>query len=134
MTTIRAHVPVETPAGLVVAFPPAAAIFSVTGAIHQDYQEFDLAVPCPTCVIPPEMAGLFVLVVCPDCRDGYVLHGRYRVLDVLPVCDDQSFGIRCVWIDGDDVAWLVEDYADQTAIDLPAAVPGGVALIVEAVE
>jgi hypothetical protein len=131
MTIIRAHVPVETPAGLVVALPPCKvcadlkAIGVAERACTRHPDVFDLAVPCPTC------HGDYSYRECEACGNGRALYGRYRVLEVLhrirrtnlyPEHAD-AFSLL------GDRSHIVIDHAD-----LPAAVPGGVALIVEAVK
>jgi hypothetical protein len=136
MTTIRAHVPVETPAGLVVALPPDTK--------PPFWPVFDLAVPCPKCggssYIPSPTVPNRKL----NCCDGWVLHGRYRVLDVRPIVGPHSQRtdvVRYVQVMSDGVYLMRRSMKKQPnhyrrmgyTINLPAAVPGGVALIVEKV-
>jgi len=138
MTTIRAHVPVETVAGLVVALTESQAetycdIDSRPGDV------FDLAVPCPTCggggtdwcdVCSPEHS-----IGCVTCQaSGYVLHGRYRVLPdgVLPIVRHSFYECNRgnhVCVSGE--LWTLIFDRRTHPIDLPAAAPGGVALIAE---
>jgi hypothetical protein len=148
MTTIRAHVPVETPAGLMVALPPCQQPLCRDGRLHHpDAPYIDMG-PCPC---RPDVFAL--AVPCPtqdpldgrrrNCRKcngtGWVLHGRYRVLDVLPIveyvddCTDSIDLIECVGINGPSLWRADNDWAPWCDIDLPVAVPGGVALIVEQV-
>jgi hypothetical protein len=146
MTTIRAHVPVEAPAGLLVALPPLLPHPSdgemVPAADEYDIGAvFDLAVPCPTCDGVGVILGAQPPPLDCECDDGWVLHGRYRALDVLPITNgdhDADF----IQIGSDGAAWL-HRMRQPTGIgrgwistrlgNLPAAVPGGIALIVEAV-
>jgi hypothetical protein len=140
MTTIRAHVPVETPAGLMVALPPGTMHPKPVAPLarlawKEPPDVFDLAVPCPT---QDPLDGR--RRNCRKCNGtGWVLHGRYRVLDVLPIveyvddCTDSIDLIECVGINGPSLWRADNDWAPWCDIDLPVAVPGGVALIVEQV-
>jgi hypothetical protein len=72
-------------------------------------------------------------------RHGWVLHGHYRALEVLPIVAGVPRGeIDAVALiqTHDGPAWFIWrwDDADAIPIDLPGAVPGGAALIVERVE
>jgi hypothetical protein len=147
--TIRAHVPVETPAGLVVALPPCDGSYGCPTAVHVEgcYQTtaaaptgltsanvFALAVPCPT---QDPLDGR--QRNCRKCNGtGWVHQGDYRVLDVLPIEDGDrvsppdyysttGYIIRSA---RSDLPGMREHWAEGP-IDLPGAVPGGVALIVE---
>ena len=145
MTTIRAHPPVETPAGLVVALPPCETCGNtgvVRGVLVADVIDKR---PCPNC--RPDVFAL--AVPCPkwdwldgrrrNCRHcngtGHRHHGDYRVLKVLPILH---------WSQNDEEAppcisaghrntkvYLCVGRFGGTPIDLPGAVPGGAALIVE---
>jgi hypothetical protein len=146
MVTIRAHVPVETPAGLLVVLPPD--MFGLPPFEWEPPDVFDLAVPCLTCggggtdwcdVCEPEHS--FGCVTCQ--ASGYVLHGRYRVLDVLPIVGGvDTPGVRSLVLGQRSIAGDSRHIAiagppkggvvEWTWIEpLPAAVPGGVGLIVE---
>jgi hypothetical protein len=133
MTTIRAHEPVETPAGLVVALPPCeiCAELKALGFAERRCTRpplkadvFDLAVPSHICNrIGPNFG-----------KWEYVSHGRYRVLDVLPIVDEEhGDGLSDNLCRRDDgKVTLVRDGSFVTPFfDLPAVVPGGIALIVE---
>jgi hypothetical protein len=149
VTTIRAHPPVETPAGLVVALPPEFSGEGVGSKIGETDSNrptagrnagtdptvpdvFDLAVPC-------HRDHDRWLLTCLACNGTQcVLHGRYRVLEMLPIVAD-IFRAE----DLDDVGYLYDggallifrgDLIVAKDIYLPGAVPGGVALIVERVE
>jgi hypothetical protein len=130
MTTIRAHVPVETPAGLVVALPPDTK--------PPFWPVFDLAVPCPN-----DTDGDGDCWMCVRNPNAH-LHGRYRVLDVRPIVGPHSQRtdvVRYVQVMSDGVYLMRRSMKKQPnhyrrmgyTINLPAAVPGGVALIVEKV-
>jgi hypothetical protein len=152
-TTIRAHPPVETPLGLVIALPtppcvngcdaPFAVCCSVCNS-DATVDVFALAVPCPTCT-PPHKGGSINwagrLVPCHGCEgSGWVHHGDYRVLEVLPLVGDGYVAGDCDYIelvDGGEVElwrWDAE-LDDHRRTDLgdgilPGAVPGGCALVV----
>jgi hypothetical protein len=157
VTTIRAHPPVETPAGLVVALPPEFSGEGVGSKIGETDSNrptagrnagtdptvpdvFALAVPCPTCDGATEHWWKYLPTPCESCdREGWVHHGDYRVLEVLPIYEGVPRGeIDAVALlqTHDGPAWFIWrwDDADAIPIDLPGAVPGGAALIVERVE
>jgi hypothetical protein len=157
MTTIRAHIPVETPAGLMVALPPCDGSYGCSTAVHIDgcyasrYPNtppdvFDLAVPCRNCL--RDMPGYILsggnewklpdgrFVWRCDCQDGWVHHGDYRVLDVLPIVGphfQRTEVTRYLFVSLRKILLRNRTAGTVTSIDLPAAVPGGVALIVEPV-
>jgi hypothetical protein len=170
MTTIRAHVPVETPAGLMVALPPSCRLPNcpdVAAAVAEgsplcadcpgDSNDpppdvFALAVPCPTCDGAGPVDALFQGGMgCVTCTElvpewpghtrptGWVHHGDYRVLQVLPITlrGHHDTGVRPAILVENAVSrrkWFgTVDGATVELPDLPAAVPGGVALIVGAV-
>jgi hypothetical protein len=144
MTTIRAHPPVETPAGLMVALPPCEICAELKALGFAERR----------CTRPPLKADVFALaVLCPmcegdsdprwpcppklNCQNGYVHHGDYRVLDVLPIVNEEhGDGLPDHLCRRDDGrVTLVRDGSFVTPfLDLPAAVPGGVALVVERVD
>jgi hypothetical protein len=158
VTTIRAHPPVETPAGLVVALPPEFSGEGVGSKIGETDSNrptagrnagtdptvpdvFALAVPCPTCdgkgvrLDPSHVARAFFAVLdhgsgagvkhltCRECEgSGWVHHGDYRVLSVHSVERSPLAGVPFVSL------------ATGNTLDIsnvPGAVPGGVALVVE---
>jgi len=125
MTTIRAHVPVETPAGLLVALPlpteyPVAinpgplqqmtsASASTTPGVSWTAlsipDEFDLAVPCPhDCerfggkVPGRERGSNWDWVPCWCDGTGWVLHAQFRVIDVLRITDRRLMPDRAAQI------------------------------------
>jgi hypothetical protein len=148
MTTIRVHPPVETPAGLIVALPPCDGSYECPTAVHIEgcYRStvssnglappdvFALAVPCPNNDYHQEMHG------CKRCRGtDWMHHGDYRVLEVLPIVAglgrlDDPMPRLCVVTDAGERngVYLLRPFVyPSPRIDLPGAVPGGVALIVE---
>jgi hypothetical protein len=152
MTTIRAHPPVETPAGPMVALPPVARRTfngghgaTVMVAPDTPPDVFALAVPCPTC----EGTGRIVRPwgdehPCPACRmivqlgqrHGWVLHGDYRVLRVLPIVTNNDTWPASDVLSATDGCHIFRydgrlGWNRGESIDLPGAVPGGVALVVE---
>jgi hypothetical protein len=167
MTTIRAHVPVETPAGLMVALPPSCRLPNcpdVAAAVAEgsplcadcpgDSNDpppdvFALAVPCPTCDGAGPVDALFQGGMgCVTCTElvpewpghtrptGWVHHGDYRVLDVLPIVGphfQRTEVTRYLFVSLRKILLRNRTAGTVTSIDLPAAVPGGVALIVEPV-
>jgi hypothetical protein len=79
MTTIRAHVPVETPAGLVVALPPAR--FGTRECVIPG-TVFTLAVPC---YVRQQDEWLHdgQPFPCPRCQGtDWLINGRYRILSI----------------------------------------------------
>jgi hypothetical protein len=159
VTTIRAHPPVETPAGLVVALPPLdhSPHYGSCNCLADSSEccrescrchlnppvVFALAVPCPHClgrgIEPVEvMTHAHDLKPCSRCgREGWVHHGDYQVLEVLSIKrggDLWNRGERAVWpgIDGQGFSLVDVDGSFVVLGDLPGAVPGGVALVVEA--
>jgi hypothetical protein len=161
MTTIKAAPPVETPTGLIVALPPldhsshygscnwladSSECCRENCRCHLNPSDvFALAVPCPTC--DGTRGGGKVVAgsgfcVCFDCDgEGWVHHGDYRVLGVLPIRVDYtdhgtpSIIVMGKWMTSSGkVFYVPADGKLPTQIDLPGAVPGGVALIVERVE
>jgi hypothetical protein len=140
MTTIRAHVPVETPAGLMVALPPCGQSLCRDGCtcLPAPPDVFALAVPCSYETATAPETG--------HTCDGYVHHGDYRVLDVMPIVDANTPDGRRHWkqhvIKMVHQTAVLERHTDHGTwdswqsyvIDLPAAVPGGVALVVEPIE
>jgi hypothetical protein len=166
VTTIKAAPPAETPAGLVVAPPPKSewplSMFECrecdseyrTSCIKKSCTDltgdvFALAVPCPTCgglSTVPQMssAGEYLHEIpCPvsyGCNgSGWVHHGDYRVLEVLPIVAglgrlDDPMPRLCVVTDAGERngVYLLRPFVyPSPRIDLPGAVPGGVALAVE---
>jgi hypothetical protein len=97
---------------------------------------FALAVPCPHTRRNGPTGGTYDhrFEDCPE----WVHHGDYRVLEVLPIRGDgrgQPWpGPHVEVIGNGSWLWTSTDSGDCTQIDLPGAVPGGVALIVERVE
>jgi hypothetical protein len=159
MTTIKAAPPVETPTGLIVALPPldhsshygscncladSSECCRENCRCHLNPSDvFALAVPCPTC--DGTRGGGKVVAgsgfcVCFDCDgEGWVHHGDYRVLEVLPIIDGDviapSYPDDSIVVEhatGKRQVWRDSRYTEL--LDLPGAVPGGVALIVERVE
>jgi hypothetical protein len=135
---------VETPAGLMVALPPCETCRGegVTGRTRTGYPQ-DPALRCPDC--HPDVFALAVpcsyeTATAPETGhtcDGYVHHGDYRVLDVLPIVNEEhGDGLPDHLCRRDDGrVTLVRDGSFVTPfLDLPAAVPGGVALVVERVD
>jgi hypothetical protein len=158
VTTIRVHPPVETPAGLVVALPPEFSGEGVGSKIGETDSNrptagrnagtdptvpdvFALAVPCPTCDGATEHWWKYLPTPCESCdREGWVHHGDYRVLRVVPLvedADDLPDPVECI-----DIGELGCRYWPEGGVEesdalilgpVPGAVPGGVALIVEKV-
>jgi hypothetical protein len=153
MTPIRAHVPMETPAGPMVALPPCDGHIDEPGEMCACLWDrpappdvFALAVPCPTPLIVADGWDHSWCGRDParpvKCQNGWVHHGDYRVLDVLAIVDgfgkvDDPMPRLCVITDAGDRngVYLLRPFVHPSpTIDIPAAVPGGVALIVEPIE
>jgi hypothetical protein len=142
---IRATIPVETPAGLMTVLQP------VGGGWRQYLPPgftFDLAVPCETCRGTGELSIDFRpgdVIPCHGCAGrGAWVHGHYRVLEVLRITNRRHMPDLGPQVTVNPATGTIRlrrerDHADDQFghrysddfIDLPGAVPGAVALIVE---